>query len=60
MADFHFSVLSGAAPAESGDTRLADVLDRAVAAAHGAAGEPARWRARRAMWHVVPCGPRGR
>ncbi|GAA1802993.1 class IV lanthionine synthetase LanL [Actinomadura chokoriensis] len=62
MADFHFSVLSGAAPAESGDTRLADVLDRAMAAAHdaacGPAGEPARWRARRAgVWcHVVPEG----
>ncbi|CND70458.1 protein kinase-like protein/extracellular solute-binding protein%2C family 3 [Mycobacterium tuberculosis] len=62
MADFHFSVLSGAAPAESGDTRLTDVLDRAMAAppdpAHRAAGRPSRWRARRAgMWcHVVPEG----
>ncbi|MEU5994290.1 class IV lanthionine synthetase LanL [Spirillospora sp. NPDC047418] len=66
MADFHFSVLSGAAPAESDDTRLADVLDRSMAAARDAADdaaddaarEPRHWRATRAgMWcHVVPEG----
>ncbi|WP_329088065.1 class IV lanthionine synthetase LanL [Actinomadura citrea] len=52
MADFHFSVLSGAVAAESGDTRLLDVLDRALAAADG----PLSWKALRSgMWtHVRP------
>lgn len=52
MADFHFSVLSGAAAAESDDTRLLDVLDRAL----GAAAGPLRWKALRSgMWaHVRP------
>lgn len=52
MADFHFSVLSGAVAADSGDTRLLDVLDRALAAADG----PLRWKALRGgMWaHVRP------
>ncbi|WP_207945905.1 class IV lanthionine synthetase LanL [Actinomadura sp. 7K534] len=64
MADFNFSVFSraAAAAAESGDTRLADVLDRAVAAARegGRDGgrDGARWTVRRdAMWcHVLPQG----
>ncbi|SNR90016.1 class IV lanthionine synthetase LanL [Actinomadura mexicana] len=52
MADFHFSVLSGAAAADSGDTRLLDVLDRALAAADG----PLHWKSLRSgMWaHVRP------
>ncbi|MFD0536193.1 hypothetical protein ACFQY7_23090 [Actinomadura luteofluorescens] len=52
MADFHFSVLSGAVAAESDDTRLLDVLDRALAAADG----PLRWKTvRSGMWaHVRP------
>ncbi|MEU9868860.1 class IV lanthionine synthetase LanL [Actinomadura sp. NPDC048021] len=52
MADFHFSVLSGAAAAESDDTRLLDVLDRAL----GAAAGPLRWKSLRSgMWaHVRP------
>ncbi|WP_084263268.1 class IV lanthionine synthetase LanL [Actinomadura formosensis] len=54
MADFHFSVFSGAAAPETGDTRLLDVLDRALASAPG----PARWTANRSgMWfHVLPEG----
>ncbi|NDU71972.1 hypothetical protein GWI34_04950 [Actinomadura sp. DSM 109109] len=61
MADFHFSVLSGAGAAESSDTRLLDVLDRALAASDG----PLRWKAvRSGMWaHVRPdggeCPPQG-
>ncbi|MGW2312100.1 class IV lanthionine synthetase LanL [Actinomadura luteofluorescens] len=61
MADFHFSVLSGAVAAESDDTRLLDVLDRALAAADG----PLRWKTLRSgMWtHVRPengeCPPQG-
>ncbi|MFB4308888.1 class IV lanthionine synthetase LanL [Actinomadura sp. GTD37] len=52
MADFHFSVFSGAAHAADGDTRLTEVLDQATAAAP----DGARWRVRRAaVWcHVVP------
>lgn len=52
MADFHFSVLSGAVAADSGDTRLLDVLDRALDAADG----PLHWKALRSgMWtHVRP------
>lgn len=47
MADFNFSVFFGAAPAEGGDTRLGDALDRALAAAP----DGARWTARRtAAW----------
>ncbi|WP_141583725.1 class IV lanthionine synthetase LanL [Actinomadura sp. WMMA1423] len=50
MADFHFSVLSGAVAADGGDTRLLDVLDRALTAADG----PARWTtARSGMWAQV-------
>ncbi|RFS82834.1 hypothetical protein D0T12_25780 [Actinomadura spongiicola] len=54
MADFNISVFGGAAAAESGDTRLLDVLDRALAAGSG----PARWTTvRSAMWcHVTPNG----
>ncbi|MES9541612.1 class IV lanthionine synthetase LanL [Actinomadura sp. NPDC000600] len=50
MADFHFSVLSGASAADDGDTRLLDVLDRALAAAAG----PVRWTTvRSGMWAQV-------
>jgi tRNA A-37 threonylcarbamoyl transferase component Bud32 len=50
MADFHFSVLSGASAADSGDTRLLDVLDRALAAAAG----QVRWTTvRSGMWAQV-------
>ncbi|TYB45681.1 class IV lanthionine synthetase LanL [Actinomadura chibensis] len=47
MAEFNFSVFSGAAAPESGDARLTGVLDRALAALPG----PSGWTARRSpMW----------
>ncbi|TDB84604.1 hypothetical protein E1264_24025 [Actinomadura sp. KC216] len=54
MAEFNFSVFSGATSPDAGDGRLTEVLDRALAALPGAA----RWTARRgAMWcHVEPEG----
>ncbi|TDD38673.1 hypothetical protein E1287_05180 [Actinomadura sp. KC06] len=47
MAEFNFSVFSGATSPDAGDGRLIEVLDRALASSSGTAG----WTARRgAMW----------
>ncbi|GAA4242234.1 class III lanthionine synthetase LanKC [Actinomadura meridiana] len=58
MADFNISVFGGAVSAPSDDTRLLDVLDRALAASPATVPATARWTTDRStMWcHVRPEG----